>query len=148
MISGDLLGIIGKGAEWIEPSVDLDPAGVGLLDAIGEGIVAGRATHGAGEAGAPWLDGGGVNCIALRADLEDDGVHPERGELVEDGAHFGLLAGGAETGRAGPVDVINTGYPSAAKFAGEGGWALVDRGIGLRVGESGEQAEEQKRANH
>ena len=32
---------IGEGAEGVEPGVNLDAAGVGLLDAVGEGIVAG-----------------------------------------------------------------------------------------------------------
>ena len=40
MISCDLLGIVSEGAEGVEPCMDLDATGVGLLDAKGpEGVL-------------------------------------------------------------------------------------------------------------
>ena len=91
VVAGDLLGVVGKRAEGIEPRMHLDAAGVGLADAEGQRIIARRAAHGAGQPRAPRLDGRLLERVALRPHLEDHGVHFQRGHLVEDAAQFRLL---------------------------------------------------------
>ena len=92
------MGCIGKRPEGIEPGVDFDAARVGLFDPVVQGVVPGRFPHGAGQPRCPGLERGLVEGIRVRADLQDDRIHFQRSELVENGAGFGLLGGGAETG--------------------------------------------------
>ena len=105
--------------------MDLDAAGVGLLDAVSEGIIAGRAPHAAGEPRTPRLHGRRINRIALGADLEDHCVDFEGGEFVEHRSHFRLLCACAEAGATGPVEVINARDPRPAEFPGKGGWPVI-----------------------
>ena len=131
---------VGKGAEGVEPGVDLDPPGVGLLDGVVERVVAGRLAHGAGQPGAPGFFGRLVDRVAMRPHLEDQRVHVERGHLVEDRAHFRLLLRRRQAFRARPVDVVHHGGPGRAELARRPRRLLAGRPVGLGGGKGGKQA--------
>lgn len=68
----------------------------------------------------------------MRPHLEDDGVHLQARELVEDRTCFGLLGGGAQAFRGRPVDVVNRRHPRGAELAGDGWRVVTDGDVVLR----------------
>ena len=145
MVGGDFrFGGIVAGAEGVEPGVEFQAAGVGLGDGKSKRIERGfgRFAHLPGEVFGPGFVGRGVEGIAGRPDLEDDGVEMEGGGAVEYGDEGLLLFGDREAGFGGPVDVGDGGDPGAAEFAREAGG--IDVG-GRVVFGSGDGVEEGKK---
>ena len=103
-------------AEWIEPGVQLHPARVRLGHGEGQRVV-GRPR--AQEFG-PRLEGGRVERVRHRPDLQKDRVQMQRGGAVEDRDQLALLLLGRQIPSRRPVEVVHRGHPNAAHLVGAG----------------------------
>lgn len=130
VIAGSGHGRVRQGAERIEPCVNLNTPRVCLGDAEGEGIIAGGSPHRACQPRAPRLDARLIECIAIGPHLKDDRVEIDFCHLIEHGAQLALLGAAGEASTAWPVNIEDTGYPSAAEFTADYGglflaWSVV-----------------------
>lgn len=109
---------VGNGAVGIDPGVEFDAALVAFIDHELHGVPVGCGCFalGAGEVGGPGIDVAAVQCVALTAYLDEEGVESGGLVVVDDGAEGGLLLGGC-LGAVGPIDVGVGSDPGAAHFA-------------------------------
>lgn len=111
------------GAERIEPGMQFQAAGMSFAHGELQGIPRwmGGLALSACEKLRPRLVGRFIERVASGADLEEDRVEMESLGRIEQRSEFGLLLGGGKPGTAGPVDILDRGYPGGAELPGDGG---------------------------
>src|SRR5690606_27408933 len=104
----------------VEPGVELQVAGVGLLEHEVQHVVAGVLAGGPGDPRRPRLDRGVVERVGVGADLHEHRVHVHLPRGVEEPDELLLLLVGGGAGVLGPVDVADGGDPHGAQLARAG----------------------------
>ena len=136
-----IVGPAEPSAERIEPGVEDYTAAMGLFDPESERVSTGgrSLTLLARQIVRPGLKVGAIERIGGGADLEHDGIEPQRGRAVEDGAGLGLPLGGREPRLRGPVDIGDRGHPDRAKLARRRRRIISDHDGGGDAGQRGQE---------